>query len=471
MIILNNNSGTPLYIQIYGQLKEEIIAGRLPQNSKLPSTRHLSETLNVGRNTVENAYLQLASEGYVQSKAGSGFIVQNINSIMDFIEHENYSMDQTEPKHGKSGSSLIYTYKFEYSHLISIDFPMNIWKKVSNKALASLTPEDMTKYCERNGDLELRNDLRDYLRKSRGLSCDAEQIIICSGFDYALSLLSQLLRPGFNQVAVEEPGYSGARDIFRNNGFTVVPITVEKDGLDITELTNSSAKIVYVTPSHQFPTGAVMPIQKRLLLLNWASRSNGIIIEDDYDSELRYNSRPIPSINSITKSENVVYVGTLSKALSPSLRVSYMVLPLKLMKLYNKDFKMYQCPVALVQQRIIHQFIHSGHWERHLRRSCNANKKKHDLLIQTIEELLGDSVIIHGRNAGLHILLESTQGLTEKEMVDKSGEYGVLVYPVSTFWIDANRYPNNMVLLGFGNTSEEVIINGIKQLARAWKVF
>lgn len=469
MIILNNDADIPLYVQIYEQLKEQIITGELREGSKLPSTRHLAETLAVGRNTVENAYLQLSSEGYVESRIGSGFVIQNIQSMTNFVYKEIHYKSPIESKTEKDNALKIYPYNFEYGHLSSSDFPLGIWKKVTNKALASLTAEDMTRYSERKGELELRKDIADYLRKSRGVSCIPDQVILCSGFEYALSLLSQLLRETYDQVALEDPGYSGARDIFKNNGFKVVPISVEKDGLNLNELENSSSSIVYVTPSHQFPTGVVMPIQKRLLLHNWARRKNGIIIEDDYDSELRYNSRPIPSISSVAGSENVIYIGTLSKALSPSLRVSYMVLPDKWMTRYNGDFEMYQSPVSLIQQRIIQQFIHSGHWERHLRKTCIANKRKHDLLIHTIQELMDDIVVIHGRNAGLHILLESTQGLTEREMIEKAKERGVLVYPVSMFWLNTNRYSNNMVLLGFGNVSEEVIVEGIKQLAQAWK--
>ncbi|MFZ5969905.1 MAG: PLP-dependent aminotransferase family protein [Bacillota bacterium] len=469
MIKLNNGADTPLYLQIYEQLKEEIITGVLTEGSKLPSTRYLAETLAVGRNTVENAYLQLSSEGYIESRIGSGFFVQNIHGMLCLSnEKKHYELPivlGTE----KNNIRDIYPYNFEYGHLSSQDFPQNIWRKVSTKALASLTAEDMTMYCDRKGELQLRKDLADYLRRSRGVSCNSEQIILCSGFEYALSLISQLLRKSFQEIALEDPGYSGARDIFKNNGLKVIPVGVEKDGVNVKELEKSFARIVYVTPSHQFPTGVVMPIQKRLLLLDWARQNDGVIIEDDYDSELRYNSRPIPSISSVARNEDVIYIGTMSKALSPSLRVSYIVLPQKWMTRYNEAFKMYQTPVSIIQQRILQEYIHSGHWERHLRKICITNKRKHDLLVRTIQELMGNKVIIHGKNAGLHILLESTQGLTEKEMIEKAKEYGVLVYPVSMFWIDISRYSDNMVLLGFGNVPEKNIVEGIKQLAQAWK--
>lgn len=469
MITLNNNSESPLYMQIYEQIRSEIITGELPVGSKLPSTRHLSDLLSVGRNTVENAYLQLSSEGYVESRTGSGFVVQDIHNMISFGAGINTGKVPMETKEDKQISVEVYPYHFEYGHLSSGDFPLAIWRKISNKALAEITAEDMTKYQDRKGEAQLRYELKDYLRRSRGVNCSGEQIVLCSGFEYALSILSQLLRKSFDRIALEEPGYSGARTIFQNNGLEVVPVAIQKDGLDIKKLDSSKVRAAYVTPSHQFPTGAVMPVQKRLQLLDWAKKNNGIVIEDDYDSELRYNSRPIPSISSIAESDNVIYIGTFSKALSPSIRVCYMVLPEMWMKRYEEAFRMYQTTVSLLQQRILMEYIRSGQWERHLRKICKANKRKHDLLIRTIQEELGNDVIIHGKNAGLHILLESTGGLKEAELIEKAKRSGVLVSPVSLFWSDVKKYTDNMVLLGFGNISEADITAGIKALAAAWR--
>ncbi|WP_312938602.1 PLP-dependent aminotransferase family protein [Oscillibacter sp.] len=468
MINLDNNADSPLYMQIYEQIKQEIINGVLPEGSRLPSTRHLSQTLAVGRNTVENAYLQLSSEGYVTSRVGSGFIVQNLNGLT-YLTNEDKCNKPIKSSRPESKPSIVYPHNFQFGLLSAQNFPLNIWRKISSRALSSLTAEDLTTYCDKKGELELRYNLSEYLLKSRGVSCSANQIILCAGLEYALSLLCQLLRNKTTQIALEEPGYIGARNIFTNNGFQLLPVHIENDGLKISELENASAKVVYVTPSHQFPNGIVTSIQKRLLLLDWAKRNDGLIIEDDYDSELRYNSRPIPSIISIAGNENVVYIGTFSKALSPSLRVSYMVLPQKLLDLYHKEFGMYQTPVSLLEQRVIQELISSGYWENHLRKTCVAYKKKHDLLIHLISETMGRIVKIHGKNAGLHILLESSQGLTEREMIERAKEHGVLVHPVSTFWLNPENYSNNMVLLGFGNLSETDIVEGIKKLAQAWK--
>ena len=305
MIILHNNSGVPLYLQIYEQIKEKIIIGEYLEGTKLPSTRSMSTSLIVSRNTVESAYLQLCSEGYIESHAGSGFIILKLDSLLisklkkqvnNTLNAAKYNLTEVKTINSTNTSK----YNFEYGKLSAPNFPLRIWRKISNRCLSELTAEDMTSYSDSKGELNLRIEIMKHVSKSRGFSCNPNQIIITSGLEYCLSLLCQLFREDFDQVALEDPGHIGARDIFINNGYKITPISLEKDGMDLNQLENSSTKIVYITPSHQFPMGYVMPIQKRLKLLDWAMRKNGIIIEDDYDSELRYNSRPIPSIRSIS---------------------------------------------------------------------------------------------------------------------------------------------------------------------------
>jgi GntR family transcriptional regulator / MocR family aminotransferase len=470
MIVLNNDSDSPLYIQIYEQFKEKIISGQILVDGRLPSTRSLSSTLNVSRNTVESAYLQLCSEGYVRSKAGSGFIVEKLDrTIISKLNKEDIS-NIKEPKKilSEASSEDNYKYNFQYGSLSAPDFPLLLWRRISNRCLSSINAENMTSYNASKGEKELQIEIMKYLNKSRGVSCNPEQIIISSGIEYCLSLLCQLFRQDSHQVALEDPGYFGAKDVFINNGYSVIPIGLDKDGINIEELEDSSAKIVYVTPSHQFPMGSVMPIQKRLRLLDWAIRKNGIIIEDDYDGELRYNSRPIPSIQSIDSEGSVIYIGTFSKALSPSLRLNYMVLPQRWFDRYDKLFNSYRSSVPIIQQKIIQQFMYLGHWDRHLRKISLSNKRKHDVLVHTIEELMGNKVIIHGKNAGLHVLLELNNGLCEEELIKKAKDYGVKVSPVSIFWMKSDKYTNNMVLLGFGGMSENDIFEGIGLLSKAW---
>lgn len=470
MIIINGESDIPLYLQVYNQIKEQITTGQILVGEKLPSTRKLSTTLNVSRNTVENAYQQLCSEGYIESKAGSGFIaikldyidnpkpiskgLKNIREIKNISNEENFNNN--------------CKYNFQYGGLSSSDFPQGLWRKITNKCLSSIDAENFTSYKATKGEPDLQIELMKYLTESRGVSCNPEQIIITSGMEYCLSLLCQLLRGDLQKIALEEPGYSGAKNIIINNGYEVIPIGLDKDGINIGELESSSAKIVYVTPSHQFPTGSVMSIQKRLKLLDWAVRKEGIIIEDDYDSEFRYNSRPIPSLQGIDRKGCVVYIGTFSKSLSPSLRLNYMILPPALLEKYDKSFNRYQCSVPFIQQKVIKQFMHLGHWDRHLRRICLSSKRKHDILIKTIQEQMGSNVIIHGKGGGLHILLEFNNGLSEEQLIERAKNCGVIVSPVSAFWMKPDKYSNNMILLGFGKMSENEIVEGIIALKNAF---
>ncbi|MBP2627992.1 MAG: transcriptional regulator with domain and aminotransferase domain [Firmicutes bacterium] len=361
-----------------------------------------------------------------------------------------------------------FKYNFQYGKLNAKSFPLRLWRKISNQCLSSLNVNNMMSYNESQGELGLRVEIMKYLNISRGVSCQPEQIIICSGTQSCLTLLCQLFRSHSTNVAIEDPGYDGARDVFINSGYNVIPISLENGSIDVGELENSLAKIIYITPSHQFPTGAVMPIHKRLKVLNWAIKNKAIIIEDDYDSELRYNTKPIPSIHCIESQENVLYIGTFSKSLAPALRLSYMVLPQSWLEKYRNLFAKYNSTVPFHQQKILQQFMSLGYWDSHLRKSCLSYKKKHDTLVGTINQVMGDKVTIHGKNAGLHILLEFNNGLYEKELIEKANNHGVLVYPVSRYWMRLERYSNNMILLGFSELNENEIVEGINILNHAW---
>ena len=469
MIVINNDSNIPLYMQIYEQIKNDIITEEIPGGSKLPSIRGLADTLKVSKNTVENAYLQLSSEGYIESKLGSGYFALQLESMEllkpsygDTTENKGLIQDTT-----KAFDTIDHKFNFTDRCYSSSEFPLQIWKKLSNQCFQSMDSITLTKYNAQWGERDLQIEIMKYLKKSRGVSCTPEQIILSSGIEYSLSLLCQLFREELPLIAIEDPGYTAARNIIKNNGYDVLPIGLKKDGIDIDELDNSSAKVVYVTPSHQFPTGSLMPIKKRLKLLEWGKRKEGIIIEDDYDSEFRYNSGPIPSLQSIDSIGCVVYLGTFSKSLSPSLRIGYMVLPQSLLDKYHESFDSYHSTASFMQQKVLQQFMELGYWERHLRKIHTSATKKHDLLIDTIGEYMGDKVIIHGENSGLHILLEFKNGLKEEEIIERAKKNDVLVSPVSTFWLRKNKYDNNMIMLSYGGIAEDKIVEGIVTLSNA----
>lgn len=464
MINLNEKSEIPLYLQIYEQIKQQIFSGELAAGSKLISTRNLAKSLNVGRNTVEYAYAQLFSEGYVDSKPGSGFYINAIDLNL------TGSCLKPEPNIlavSADTSKSEIKYNFEYGELSPEDFPLKIWKKYINAALAYSGNDNIGSYNDSKGEIGLREEIRRYLKASRGVNCSVKQVILCSGTQPCLALIAQLLANHSSTVAVEEPCYNGAQVVFQNNRYQTESIIVEQDGLAVEQLTQSSAKVLYVTPSHQFPTGAVLSIQKRLQLLDWAEKNDAYIIEDDYDSELRYNSKPIPSIQSLDNCGRIIYIGTFSKTLAPALRMSYLVLPEAMLEKYDRLFSLYNNPVPWLEQKTMQYFMENGHWERHLRKINLVQKKKHDTLVRSIRELMGDKVKLHGINAGLHILLELT-GITETQAIEKAAEVGIKVYPVSVYWQNKKLYANNMVLLGYSCHSADEIAAGIRLLNIVW---
>lgn len=470
MLTIDKHLDEPLYMQIYYQLKDKIISGELCEGSVLPPIRTLAGTLMVARNTVDSAYQQLCSEGYVLGKVGSGYKVQKIdipNMVYPNIKSTDFEKIASEEQVYGQSTLLTAKYDFQYGRLDASNFPFRIWRRFLNQVLLSDDSAGMTAYSQK-GDLALRIQIMKYLSESRGVVCRAEQIILCSGAMSALSLFCQLLIYDTKEIAVEEPGFDHAREIFINHGYNLNPIGLESDGIDLEQLKASGRKIVYTTPSHQFPTGIVMPINKRLHLLEWAKQNNAYIIEDDYDSELRYNSRPIPSIHSLDQNDRVIYINSFSKALAPGLRMGFIVLPEKLLGNYQLNFSNYNCSIPWLEQKVMYHFMEQGHWKRFLNKILVSNKKKHDILISTIHRQMGNHTKIHGKNAGLHILLEVDNGMSEQELIESAGKVDVKVYPVSNYWLNTQSYLNNMVLIGYSNLSEEEIVEGITRLSSAW---
>lgn len=468
LIQVDYNSRRPIYQQIYEHIKRDILTGKLPVGTKITSTRALAKELQIGRNTVENAYAQLVLEGYLTNIPSSGYVINNLQFDLNPKAEKESSEHKEAAFYSQSGTEKI-KYNFQYGNLDAGDFPYKLWRKYLIDVLDGSEAQEVHRYGNVKGDLGLRIQLKEYLYHSRGVNCQPEQIIICSGTQSALETMIKIFPYAEKQVAMEEPCYNGASIIFRSNGFEILPIPVDEDGIGIDDLSLSSAKMVHIAPSHQFPMGVVMPIHKRIQLLNWAQEGDNIIIEDDYDSEFRYNGRPIPSLQSIDNEyQRVVYIGTFSKALSPGLRMAYMILPKWLVPKYEERFIGHQCTVPLIEQKIMTQFIADGHWEKHLRRICLAHKKKHDLLINAIKSNMGGKVRLYGHQAGLHIFLEFLDGQQEEELVEKALKHEIKVCPVSPFWLNKDNYKNNALVLGYGMISENDIPKAVEILSQAW---
>lgn len=467
MIILDNISKTPLYQQIYEQIKRDILAGNYHEGARLPATRALAKELHVGRNTVELAYAQLALEGYVTSLRGSGFTINKLELYLNPHSKPNINTLPTKPAAKNQPDKI--KYKFQYGNLGPDLFPYAIWRSLLNEVFDDMDIMNSQYHQELRGDLELRCELKDYLYRSRGINCHEEQIVICSGIQSALNMVVRIFPYADKRVALENPCYDGTRVVFQNNKFAIEPVPVNSDGMDITVLKNTKARLAFVSPSHQFPTGATMPINKRIELLNWANANDCIIIEDDYDSDFRYNGRPIPALQSIDENGRVIYMGTFSKALSAGLRVGYMVLPEWLVPRFMDYYHGYQFTVPWMEQRILAKFLTYGHWERHIRRITHLHKKRHDVLLASIAKYLPQKIAVRGHNAGLHILLEFDDTIPETRLIEQAREKGVKVHPVSPYLLDTPHKSKTCLLLGYANLSETEIPAAVKLLSFAWQ--
>lgn len=462
MFLLNKEAAAPLYTQLYRQIKEEICKENFKPGTKLPSSRQLANDLQISRNTIELAYDQLNSEGYIFSKPKSGYYVENI----EFTSFPGIVSNSHEENVCEEKEYTNIKYDFQYGNLDPSQLPISKWQKMTNKCFREYKNE-LAKYNNIYGEIGLRKEILRYLNDYRGVKCSVDQIIVCSGTHYCLNTIAQLIKGDVSTIAIEEPGFFIAGDTFKNYNFEVSPIALDAYGLDVNQLCSTKAKAVYVTPSHQFPTGIIMPISRRLELIKWANKSDSIIIEDDYSCHLRYNVKAIQSLQSLSE-ERVVHIGSFSKYLFPSIRVSYMVLPKKLMNRFSKMFHGYPSSVPFIIQKTLQLFMEEGFWESYIRKSIRFQKKKHDVLVQALNNEFGDTITILGKNAGLHLIVKVKWPMKEEELIDKAYKMGVRVYPSSEMWSCKKNINCGSVLMGFGAIPLEHIEAAVKILRKAW---
>ena len=361
--------------------------------------------------------------------------------------------------------SSSYRYDFHPARLDPESFPTALWRKCFLDCLRESAGE-LSQYGDPQGEWGLRCNIQQYLERSRGVVCEPDQIVICAGLQQSLDMVAHMLKESHSSVAVENPGYHLPRAVFRNNAFEIVPVAVKATGLDLDILRSGSSTIAYVTPSHQLPMGYVMPVANRLKLIEWAERGGNLIIEDDYDSELRYHGRPIPSLQGLRPHGNIVYLGTFSKILSPALRLSYLVLPRSLLATYRRLFQDYFSAVSLLEQRTMAKFMDQGHWERHVRRMRIVYKKKHDTLLQAIEHHFGSKASVVGQGAGLHVVLQlDDDNPGETEIICRAGQRGIRLFSFTATCATGESVPTK-ILLGFGGMTAIDIEHGIDLLSR-----
>ena len=453
MYTIDQISKIPLHIQLFNEIKNDIISN-YKIGDKLPSIRKIASIYNLSKNTVESAYSQLVAEGYIDSYPKSGYIVTDTN-------YSNFNTQNCIDEM-KEEEKEDFLYDFVPARLEKNSFPIKLWKRLFSKAVDESL--DFGGYTHSQGEFGLRVEITKYLRSSRGVKCNPNQVFICNGFADSMGLLAQMLRNKYKSLAIEHPGYHMALKVFDSYGYDIDKIALDENGINLKTLENSKSHLVYITPSHQYPTGVSIPISNRLKLLKWAKQNDALIIEDDYDSELSYANRPIPSLQGLDKFDRVVYIGTFSKSLSPALRISYMVLPNHLIEIYNTKYKYHDSSVSLMTQKTLEKFMKDGHWEKHLRKIRTLNKKKHNLMKKNLLEQLGDTMKIESQGGGLAILINPTIDFDFEKIKTLAIQKNIKIY----FAKNNSGGDWDAIRMGFGGLKYEEIVPAIEIFSNIW---
>ena len=460
-INLQTKSDIPLYEQIYRYIKHDIQTGRIKSGEKLPSTRALCKYLVVSRSTVELAYEQLLSEGYVEAEACRGYFVAEIEGLYRLKQPPK----EIKKKHKRTDEAYIYDFTPNGVDLNS--FPYNTWRKLSKESLVDDQTE-LFRLGNPQGEYGLRNAICSYLHQARGVDCSPEQIIVGAGNDYLLMLLATVIGAN-HKVAFENPTYKQAYRLFQNLSYEICTVDIDSKGMDVSKLQASRADIAFVMPSHQYPLGIVMPIRRRMELLKWAEQGeNRYIIEDDYDSEFRYKGKPVPALQGYDNNGKVIYIGTFSKSIAPAIRMSYMVLPQPLLEQYRERSSFLNSTVSKVDQLILQKFIEGGFYERHLNKTRALYKSRHDTLLGCLKNMKC-GFWISGEHAGVHLLLHFHNGMSEEELISRAKARNVKVYGLSEYYVVPQCNSEATILLGYANMSEEKIAEAVKILKEAWE--
>ena len=467
-----SKGGESLHRQIYSHLRDVIVSGKLTADTRLPSTRDLAEQLRISRSVVLEAYDQLLAEGFIVGRSGSGTYVSQGLSGRDRDTRErpaklrlsNFGVAAEETASALKAfvqpSRLRYDFKFGRSESELETFPFKQWQRMLTRRARRASVADLD-YGPAAGNLRLREAICNHLARSRAVATDPSAIIIVNGSQQALDLIVRvLLEPG-DRVAIENPSYQGTRQILLAAGACLVPIPVDREGLDPSKLPRQ-ARVCFVTPSHQFPTGAVLPLRRRLALLEWANRNDAVIVEDDYDGEFHYEGRPLESLQGLGRDGRIIYVGTFSRSIFPSLRVGYVVVPRSLVLAFTGAKWLNDQHSAILEQHTLAEFITSGAYERHLRRVRRANAKRREALLDAIQEHLRGVVDVTGDSAGAHIALWPRRRFNEKLLIARAAERDVGIYGMSQYFLASS--PRTGFLLGYSRMSVVEIGEGIRRL-------
>lgn len=488
-MLISLRGDRPLYQQIFDAIQDAIITGELREGARLPSSRALADELGVSRNVVLLAYDNLYAEGYIRTRGGSGTFVDPVDmreertarerglptleqSTLSAVKLSSYgerlaAQRSLDPFWRSEDLPTKPRFDFRYGHP-SIDlFPFDTWRRLLQRHIASREVATWG-YSLPSGLQVLRAATADYLGRSRNVVCEPENVIIVSGSQQGIDLTARLLVNPGDTAVVEEPCYPGARAVLHALGAEVIPVPVDDQGLDVQRLEPlGHVRLVIVTPSHHYPTGAIMSLERRLALAEWADRTGAYVLEDDYDSEFRYGSKPVESLQGLHPNGPIIYLGTFSKVLVPALRVGYVVIPTNLADAFVSAKAIADRHTPVLSQLALADFINDGHFEHHLRRARVQNESRRKALIEALHEAFGGDVEISGASAGVH-LLAWLDGLSKNELetgLARAAQAGVVAYSVASCY----RRPVQRagLVLGYASMAENELHAGVALLAEA----
>ena len=465
----------PRHRRVYVQIRDAIRDGRLRSGDRLPATRDLALTLRLARNTVARAYEDLLAEGYVEGRVGSGTYVSA--GLVELPSRSRGPQKRAAPAASEQRPDMAaLPIDFRPGTPDWDAFPRGLWLRLLGRALRSRADE-LRRYGEPGGLFPLREAIARHLAVSRGVVAGPGEVVIVNGSQQALDLLARLILRAGDSVALEDPGYPDARSVLSGTAARILSVPVDADGIDVGVLekmtrTRSAPRLLYVTPSHQFPTGAVLSLSRRLALLRWAARRDVLIVEDDYDSEFRTPGRLVESLQGLDRARRVVYVGTFSTVLFPPLRVGYVVLPPEMAAPFMRVKWLADRQTPTLEQLALTDFLQEGHFERHLRRMRRLVSARRDALLAAIGKHLGDVMDASASGVGMHVMVTLNavrRGLSaaeiEQRVLAAAAERGVAIYPVGPCYSRPPRHAT--FLLGYAALGEELIEEGVGKLARA----
>ena len=478
LVELDPSSDEPLYLQIYNQVCEAIKTRKLREGDHLPSIRAFAEEHDVSHTTVEKAYSQLVTEGYVSNVPRSGYVVEHVDAeflneldsgqseeLQKIIENRDTNAFYFENAVGKTAR-----YDFSYANLQPCSFPVGTWRKLVNDVLYKECLPDFDNYVDVTQTRPINHEIARYLAQARGMICLPEQVVLRPGTDGAITTILELFDRESDVFGMEEPGYATVREVASRLGFKIVGLPSDQGSAAFIEAVRThNPKIVFTTPSHQFPTGRMLPIEGRIELLQWAQENDAYIIEDDSCNEYRYGTHPVRSLHSLDRYDHVIYLCNFSKVLSPSLRIAYIVLPPHLLEAFFRSFNHTHPSTPILEQEVLARFMHEGYWAQQVRRMARGNKQRHDLLLECLRRDLGNMIEVAGKNSGMHFYVTVNNRMLQDELIDSAAAEDVAVYGTKRFWF-SRPAPENKLMIGFSAIALDDIPEGVRRLARAWRV-